>query len=302
MDGYNNCQSAIFLSCVARPVIGLPTSFLIMNKLRAALFAALLLTINSLAAAEFAERQIDFNRPDATYTSRMARQDFGNATLVATRRSVSVTNGALRIRFVKGMKVDQTGVCLLAAIPSRPQYTLEYRIRYDGDFETGLHGKQFGLSGGKSYTGGLGGPCRTNGDGWSVRLQFDAHADEISNQLYVYHCGMTGAYGESLGTHRSPFYFKRGEWHQIRLLVTMQSSPTAQDGRIEVWCDGQKKIEVSEVRFVSKEAGRQIDRVRLESFPGGAGIIPTRDSFLQVDDVRWFASDISRTNVLKSPP
>ncbi len=32
----------------------------------------------------------------------MAQEDFGNATLVATRRSVSLTNGALRIRFVKG--------------------------------------------------------------------------------------------------------------------------------------------------------------------------------------------------------
>lgn len=234
-----------------------------------------------------ANRLVSFDHPDGPYDSAVARRDFGNAELVATRRAVSIKDGALRIRFVKGMKVDHTGVCLGVQVPPRAQYTLEYRVRYDETFETGLHGKQFGLSGGMSYTGGLGKPCRENGDGWSVRLQFDAHADEISNQLYVYHCGMTGTYGESLGTHRTPFYFKRGEWHDIKLRVTMQSAADNGDGRIEVWCDGEKKIDVSHFRFVRKESGRQIDLVRLESFPGGAGIVPTRDSFLEVDDFQW---------------
>jgi hypothetical protein len=247
------------------------------------------MTTQRAVAKEFDVHTVDFERPDGVYDSRLAKLDFGAATLVATRRSVVNTNGCLQIRFVKGMKVDRTGVCLVTKVPPRARYTLAYRIRYDADFETGLHGKQFGLSGGKSYTGGLGQPCRDNGDGWSVRLQFDAHADEISNQLYVYHAGMQGAYGESLGTHRTPFFFKRGEWHDIKLRVTMQSVAAASDGRIEVWCDGEKKIDVANVRYVTKESGRQIDRVRLESFPGGAGIVPTRDSHLQVDDFRWSA-------------
>jgi hypothetical protein len=257
-------------------------------------FAGLLVVSGCLATGgaaptEFDARTVDFNRRDGVYDSRLAKLDFGSATLVATRRSVVTTNGSLRIRFVKGMKVDNTGVCLVADVPPREQYTLEYRIKYDSEFETGLHGKQFGLSGGLSYTGGLGQNCRENGDGWSVRLQFDAHAGEISNQLYVYHSEMKGAYGESLGTHRAPFYFKRGEWHDIKLRVTMQSTAAAGDGRIEVWCDGEKKIDVANVRFVNKEAGRQIDQVRLESFPGGAGIVPTRDSYIHMDDFRWAA-------------
>jgi hypothetical protein len=247
--------------------------------------------ITPATATEFTNRTVDFNRRDGAYDSRMAKQDFGNATLVSTRRAIAATNGALQICFVKGQKVDRTGVCLMANVPPREQYTLEYRIRYDEKFESGLHGKQLGLSGGMAYTGGLGEPCRSNGDGWSVRLQFDAHADEISNQLYVYHCGMTGAYGESLGTHRTPFYFKRGEWHLILVRVTMQSAADKSDGRIQVWCDGEKKIDVADVRFVRKETGRRINHVRCEAFPGGAGIVPTRDSFLQVDDVRWYAGE-----------
>ena len=76
----------------------------------------------------------------------------------------------------------------------------------------------------------------------------------------------------------------------------MQSSPAERDGRIEVWCDGAMKIEVSNVEFVRKEAGRRIDHVRLESFPGGAGIMPTRDSFLQVDDLSWSSAAADKTN------
>lgn len=234
------------------------------------------------------QRIVYFHHPDGVYNSMLAKRDFGNASsLVATRSELTIEKDALRIRFVKGMKVNNTGVCLLSRVPPSCQYTLEYCIEYDLEFEAGLHGKQFGLSGGMSYTGGLGKPCRENGDGWSVRLQFDAHADEISNQLYVYHCGMKGAYGESLGTHRAPFYFRRGEWHDIRLRVTMQSAVDKSDGRIEVWCDGEQKFYVPDIRFVGKESGRQIDRVRLESFPGGAGVVPTRDSFLKVSRFSW---------------
>jgi hypothetical protein len=253
-----------------------------------------------LVAAEFADRIVDFNQRAGAYDNRSAKLDFGNASLVSTRRAITVTNGALQIRFLKGQKVDKTGVCLVANVPPRAQYVLASRVKYDSDFEAGLHGKQFGLSGGRSYTGGQGQPCRENGDGWSVRLQFDAHADEISNQLYVYHADMKGTYGESLGTHRTRFYFKRAEWHDIKLSVTMQSAADKADGRIEVWCDGVKKIEVANIRFVRRETGRQIDRVRLESFPGGAGIVPTRDSFLEVDDFRWSAGNTTASSA--NPP
>jgi hypothetical protein len=99
---------------------------------------------------------------------------------------------------------------------------------------------------------------------------------------------MTGVYGESLGSQKQRFTFKRGQWHRLRLTVTMQSRPDASDGRIEVWCDGLKRIDVPGVRFVTQESGRNINRLRLESFPGGGGRIPTRDSHLWIDDITWF--------------
>jgi hypothetical protein len=268
-------------------------------------FLLLFLTGSLLTAAELPVGCVTFNRPNGPYTPDMTGVDFGNGAAVSTRRFMDIQDQSLNIRFVAGRKVDGTGLGFTARLPPQQQYTLAYRIKYDAQFETGLHGKQFGLSGGRGYTGGLGRDCRENGDGWSVRLQFDAHRDGISNQLYVYHCGMTGKYGEGLGTGSKRFLFTRGQWHEIRMTITMQTRPDSSDGRIEVWCDGVKKFDLPQVRFVTKEAGRNVNRLRMESFPGGGGLVPTRDSYLRVDDVRWFGptpAPAEQGSVIPTPP
>lgn len=232
-------------------------------------------------------RAVTFDRPDGPYTADATAADFGNGKPAAGRDFGQVVSGALRVSYRTGQKVHQTGFSAQPRLAPRTQYTLSYRIRYDRDFEPGLHGKQLGLSGGAGYDGGRGQQARDNGDGWSVRLQFDAHAENVTNQLYVYHSQMPGKYGDSLGTNKIRFPLERGRWHDIRLRVTMQSSADAADGRIEVWQDGQLRFDVADVRFVTKESGRVIDRLRLEMFNGGGGIVPTRDSFLEIDDLRW---------------
>ena len=169
--------------------------------------------------------------------------------------------------------------------PAR-QYTLQYRIQYDKNFQEGLHGKQFGFNIGVGYDGGRGEEARQNGDGGSVRIQFDVHGDSISNQLYVYSCEMKGTYGNNTGEQK--YSFKKGEWNTIRLTVTMQSAETSKDGRIEVWCNGKKKIDVKELKFVRFESANWITRLAFESFPGGGGAIPAYDNYLYVDDLQWY--------------
>lgn len=240
-----------------------------------------------LDAARHAQRLVTFDHPDGPYTPEMTRADFGNSSAGKGRDFGQIRDGALRVTYLKGQKVQQTGFSAQPRIAPRMQYTLSYRIRYDGDFETGLHGKQLGLSGGAGYDGGRGQQARDNGDGWSVRMQFDAREDGVTNQLYVYHAGMPGKYGDSLGTDKTRFALRRGQWHEIRMRVTMQSSPEIDDGRIEVWQDGEVRFDVSGVRFVTRESGRVIDRLRLEMFNGGGGVVPSRDSFLKIDDLRW---------------
>jgi len=205
------------------------------------------------------------------------------------RNFAEIRDGVLRVTFTEGKKVAGTGLSLHVPIEPVEICDLSFRIRYPDDFAAGLHGKQLGLSGGKGYDGGRGEEARLNGDGWSIRLQFDAREDGIRNSLYVYEQGMDGKYGHGLGA--GSFLLRRGTWHDLRLRVTMQSAPDAADGRIEVWCDGDKKVEKDGVRFVREEAGRRIDRVRLEIFPGGGGEFPAKDHVIELGDIAWGTGD-----------
>ena len=201
------------------------------------------------------------------------------------RNFAEIRDESLRVTFKEGKKVSGTGLSLHVPVEPRQVCDLSFRIRYPEDFAAGLHGKQLGMSGGQGYDGGRGEEARVHGDGWSIRLQFDAREDGIRNSLYVYHQGMDGKYGHGLGAGN--FLLRRGTWHDLRMRVTMQSAPSAADGRIEVWCDGERRIDKAGVQFVRNEAGRRIDRVRLEIFPGGGGDFPSKDHVIELADVAW---------------
>ncbi len=232
--------------------------------------------------------RVTFDHPDGPYTGEMHRADFGANPPAATRAFASVVDGALRVALVQGQKVNQTGYSAHVPVEPAREMTLRFRVRYPEDFEPGLHGKQLGLSGGAGYDGGRGQQARENGDGWSVRLQFDSNPEHVTNNLYVYQSQMTGTYGGPHGARK--FELSRGKWHEIQLTVTMQSNASAADGRIRVWRDGELMIDVADIRFVTQEKGRNINRVRFETFPGGGGAFPSRDSWIEYDDVEWGGS------------
>jgi hypothetical protein len=227
---------------------------------------------------------VDFSRPDGPYTVADFRKDFGNFS--TDDAFTEISGGALRVNFPQGRKIDGLQGARVAIAPA-PFCTLEFRVCYPRNFQKGLHGKQFGLAGGGAYTGGRGAEAAKHGDGWSVRLQFDAHGNDITNQLYVYHAGMSGPYGEDLGTRRQQLRLKRGKWHRITLRVAMQSAPDKSDGRVEVLLDGKRGIELKGIRFVTGETGRVIDHVLLEAFCGGYGAMPGEGQFVLFDDISW---------------
>lgn len=226
-----------------------------------------------------------FDRPDGAYTSDDFRHDFG--VFCTEDTFARIADNALEVTFPKGRKIEGLRGVRVPVQPARI-LNLEYRVRYPHDFEAGLHGKQFGMAGGRGYTGGAGKDCVKNGDGWSVRVQFDAHEEAITNQLYVYHCRMAGDYGDDMGSGPQQFSLERGRWHLIRLRVSMQSRADASDGTIELWRDGTRRIRVEGVQFASRQSGCEVDEVMLEAFCGGAGIDPSRDNRVAFDDVRWW--------------
>jgi hypothetical protein len=246
-------------------------------------------------AEEHAWRAIGFQHAGGRYTPDAMALDFGNGGAAPGRDFAMIKDGVLQVTFKAGKKVTETALGLHARVPDAEACEISFRIRYPDDFQAGLHGKQMGMSGGKGYDGGRGEEARTNGDGWSVRLQFDALKDSIGNSLYVYHVGMTGRYGDSLKA--GSYHLQRGQWHSIRLRATSQSTPEASDGRIEVWCDGKKKIDASGLRLAAKQAGLAVNRVRAELFPGGGGAFPDKDYVVEVDDFGWTALKPERDGV-----
>jgi len=254
------------------------------------LLAACATTLIATAAdREYDSRHVDFAHADGPYLQPAMAADFGNANPPAQRAHAVIRAGVLEVTFRAGQKVNDTGLSLHLRVPPRQVYESSFRLRYPETFEAGLHGKMTGLSGGQGYDGGRGAEARAKGDGWSVRLQFDAREKDVSHTLYIYTAVMPGKYGDPHGAGR--FAVPRGVWHNVRLRVTMQSAADRADGRVEVWLNDVKQLDVPGLRFVTQESGRQIDRVRLELFPGGGGITPTRDHVIQIDDFGWRALD-----------
>jgi len=254
---------------------------------RHCIFAGLLIALHAppvTAQQAHKSRTVDFNRPDGPYSEKDFRKDFGNFS--TDDAFTEIIDKTLRVKFPAGRKIDGLQGARVRIKPAQV-CELEFRVRYPKDFQSGLHGKQFGLAGGSSYTGGRGAEAAKMGDGWSVRLQFDYHGKDITNQLYVYHAGMKGKYGEDLGTRNQQLRLKPDKWHRITLRVTMQSAPDKSDGRIEVLLDGKRGINLKNVRFVTAQKGRVIDQLLLESFCGGYGATPETDQFVFFDDIRW---------------
>ncbi len=234
----------------------------------------------------YKQQKVTFNRPNGAYTNALLVEDFGNGSYYTDRDHAAIVDGTYQIKFKKGCKVGGTGAAVIVSTPKLTQYTMEYLIKYDENFESGLHGKQFGFNLGVGYSGGASDKAIQNGDGGSVRLQFDALDDCISNQLYVYYSDMTTEYGCNPGDQK--YTMKRGVWNKIKLTVTMETSYEAKDARIEVWCNDEKKIDVTGLSLVRKDDHRLITGICFESFPGGGGIYPTHDNYLYLDDMTWY--------------
>lgn len=234
----------------------------------------------------YSSRLVDFNCSNGQYTNEMLVKDFGNGLFPEKRGFASICDSVYKITFNKGQKVINTGAAVQVNIEPSRKYTLQYRIKYDSNFQSDLHGKQIGFNFGVGYDGGRADDARKNGNGGSVRLQFDSNGDSISNQLYVYYSEMTGQYGNNPGGQH--YSMKKGMWNTIRMTITMQSTVTSRDGRIEVWCNGVKRIDVQNLKFSREQPGLKITKLAFESFPGGGGAIPEYDNYLYIDDLTWF--------------
>jgi hypothetical protein len=232
---------------------------------------------------------IDFKRWQAgqTYTAEMAKADFAPVITgeprLSRRHNISIdAEKSLSFKQEAG-KVAATGGGGQILIPIKPstQYTLEYKIQFDGaegPYEWTLGGKLPGVGGGKTYFGGI--PA-TAGDGFSARFMFGRGGRIFA---YVYHKDMPGKYGDPLGIQLLKA-FTSNRWHTVRAFYKVNTG-VHYDGIFRAWVDGNFVGEKTNLRYSTN--GSLIDTLHLALFHGGQEpeYEPSKDQLIKISDIK----------------
>lgn len=132
-------------------------------------------------------------------------------------------------------------------------YTLNYDVRFDRDFQFALGGKMHGLGPARSVTGGN----ALRPDGWSARVMWRAGGRPVT---YTYHQDQRDIYGDD-GPAVRPFTFALDRYHAVSLHVRLNDAADRANGFVRLYVDGV---------LVSAQ-----EKVRLRGASGDAGLINT---------------------------
>lgn len=147
---------------------------------------------------------------------------------------------------------------------------LEYRMKFGAGFDFVRGGKLPGLIGGE---GNVGGDVPDGTDGFSARMMWRTDgssgspltSDKANIVQYVYHPDQPGTFGEDLrwddGASGDWKEFESDRWYHFRHRIEM-NTPGLNDGVIMAWLDGEKVLDVSNMRF-RDVASLQIDQMYL---------------------------------------
>lgn len=157
---------------------------------------------------------------------------------------------------------------------------LQYRLRFQEEFQFVKGGKLPGLFGGEGNTGG---DAPDGTDGWSARMMWRRAGKVIQ---YVYHPDQPGTYGEEFEYRRNGevVSFEPGTWHTVQHRIVM-NTPGQSDGRIQAWFDGQLALDETGLRF-RDIADFAVDGFYFSTFFGGGNDTwaPDSDMHIYYDD------------------
>jgi N-sulfoglucosamine sulfohydrolase len=142
------------------------------------------------------------------------------------------------------------------------EFSLNYDVFFDRDFQFVRGGKLLGLGPKKHITGGR--PIVP--EGWSARVMFKQGG---AAKLYTYHQDMQGQYGDR-GVVQKPFQFKRERYYAVSLHVRVNDPPKAANGFSRLYVDGDL-IERHENLRLRGKGGKStlINKFMFSSFHGG---------------------------------
>jgi N-sulfoglucosamine sulfohydrolase len=142
------------------------------------------------------------------------------------------------------------------------EFSLNYDVRFDRDFQFVKGGKLLGLGPDRHITGGR--PIVP--EGWSARVMFRSGG---AARLYTYHQDMPGQYGDP-GEIQQPFRFERDRYYSVSLHVRVNDPPEAANGFSRLYIDGEliERHEDLRLRGTPGKASL-INKFMFSSFHGG---------------------------------
>jgi len=197
----------------------------------------------------------------------------GRASL--RQRYVPANNGTARV---------MVGVTL----PKARTYRLVQSFRLDPGWDWGIGKDQggkigFGLSGGASPTGG-----KIDPSGFSARLAWRGNRDGTARlNVYSYAADRPGVYGEDLDAGLADIPV--GEWFQVAMEVTANSTTGRADGGLRIWIDGRLTLDRNGIAWQTGGGRPVIDNLYYASFYGGNSRDwgPRETTYARVADACW---------------
>ena len=194
------------------------------------------------------------------------------------RKSTTTENGVMV--FTGVFKANQfggpNGHNLRIPIPPATETLLEYRLRFDNNYDFSRGGKIPGLAGGSAPTGCV----STNGSGFSARMMWRENGKLIG---YVYDNNQSSACGTGID---AGFSFKANQWYTVKERVKLNTG-RAGDGILQIWVDDRMLISRSNLAYMNGGPTAKIDWLLFHSFYGGstADWAPSRDTSISFSEI-----------------
>ena len=204
--------------------------------------------------------------------STIAGRWTGERKSIKTEDGVMVFTGVFQANQFGG----PNGHNLRIPIPPAKETLLEYRIRFDGNYDFSRGGKIPGLAGGSAPTGCV----STNGSGFSARMMWRENGRLIG---YVYDNNQSSACGAAI---EAGFSFKANQWYTLKERVKLNTGRTG-NGVLQVWVDDRMVINRSNLAYMNEGPDAKIDWLLFHSFYGGstADWAPSRNTSISFAEI-----------------
>lgn len=233
--------------------------------------------------AIYSSRTVNFdNRPDGTYSTAEASEDFGNISGWNESRAYN-SSGTCRITMLKNALSGAGGVVSTIDVTDGAKYWVQFQFKFHSQFDWSRGGKLgFGFGFGD---GNAGCDPAWDGNGGSVRTMWYNNNGFVYIYPYVYYRDMPGTCGDNFGVQ---YGISRSTWYTVGFYVESNTGSNA-NGRLEMKINGQVVLNKTNMRWTTNDAKRLVNRLWFMTFRGGSQdywMSPT-DGYIYYDNVTW---------------